>query len=188
MGGDRAQQAMASAQAERVANAAAAAAAAKAKVERLSPEQIEHFRDAYNIFDKNGDGGVGITELGHVMRCLGLEPTDEEVRRMFEEVDVDGSGEISFDEFLQLMAEMTGGGETTLTEGAGENWADAFKIFDLDGDGYITAKELGKVLENMGEPLKDYELQEMIDEVDADHDGKLNLEEFVQVMAHGIDR
>ncbi|GBG33518.1 Calmodulin [Hondaea fermentalgiana] len=162
-------------------------AAPSSKAAVLSPEKVEHFRDAYNIFDKNGDGGVGITELGHVMRCLGLDPSDDEVRRMFDEVDVDGSGEISFEEFLEIMAEMSGESSTEKEPGQAENWAEAFKIFDLDGDGFVTAAELGKVLENMGEPLKDYELQEMIDEVDKDKDGKLNLEEFVHVMAHGLD-
>jgi calmodulin len=164
---------------------------AKAKV-ALSPEQIEHFRDAYDIFDKNGDGGVTVNELAHVMRCIGQEANDQEVRRMFSEVDRDGSGEISFEEFLEIM-QMQLGSKATASSAASlrgeftrEDWAQAFKIFDLNGDGVIDPSELGTVLANMGEKLESFELLEMVQEVCTDESGKLSLDMFIDVMVKGI--
>ena len=55
-----------------------------------------------------------------------------------------------------------------------------------DGDGFISPKELGIVLRNMGEELKDYELHEMIVEADQDGDGRLNYEEFCNIMVNGV--
>ena len=72
-------------------------------------------------------------------------------------------------------------------ENDGENWMEAFKIFDQDGDGFISAPELGRVLKNMGEDLKPYELAEMIQEADKDGDGRLNYEEFVDIMVNGVN-
>jgi calmodulin len=158
----------------------------------LSPEQIEHFRDAYNIFDKNGDGGVTVNELAHVMRCIGQEANDQEVRRMFSEVDRDGSGEISFEEFLEIMQMQLGSKAAASSEASRsgefsrEDWAQAFKIFDLNGDGFIDPSELGTVLANMGEKLESFELQEMVQEVCTDESGKLSLDMFIDVMVKGI--
>ena len=163
----------------------------KAKI-ALSPEQIEHFRDAYNIFDKNGDGGVTVNELAHVMRCIGQEANDQEVRRMFSEVDRDGSGEISFEEFLEIMQMQLGSKAAASSEASlsGEftrdDWAQAFKIFDLNGDGFIDPSELGTVLANMGEKLESFELLEMVQEVCTDESGKLSLDMFIDVMVKGI--
>ncbi len=157
----------------------------------LSNEQVQRFRDAYNIFDKDGDGGVSVHELAHVMRCLGQDASDEDVRRMFNEVDQDGSGEIDFDEFLEIMKNhVVGDGTKKLKNSSDfteEDWAEAFTVFDLDGDGFITAEELGTVLANMGESLQTFELEEMVQEADSDNDGKLSLEDFVKVMAYGIE-
>jgi centrin-1 len=57
-----------------------------------------------------------------------------------------------------------------------------FKLFDEDGTGYITFRNLKKICADLGENLTDDEIQEMIDEADRDNDGKINAEEFFRVM------
>jgi calmodulin len=49
-------------------------------------------------------GSITIQELGTVMRSLGQNPTEVELKDMIREVDVDGNGTIDFSEFLNLMA------------------------------------------------------------------------------------
>ena len=51
---------------------------------------ISEFREAFSLFDKNGDGTISSTELGTIMRSLGQNPTESELQDMINEVDVDG--------------------------------------------------------------------------------------------------
>lgn len=51
-----------------------------------SPE----FKEAFSLFDKDGDGTITTKELGTVMRSLGQNPTEAELQDMINEVDADG--------------------------------------------------------------------------------------------------
>lgn len=54
--------------------------------------------------DRRAQGTITTKELGTVMRSLGQNPTEAELKEMIREVDADGNGTIDFPEFLSLMA------------------------------------------------------------------------------------
>ncbi|XP_020583352.1 calmodulin-2/4-like isoform X2 [Phalaenopsis equestris] len=159
--------------------------------EQLTDEQISEFKEAFSLFDKDGDamenhlqfhkifklsGCITTKELGTVMRSLGQNPTEAELQDMINEVDADGNGTIDFPEFLNLMARKM---KDTDSE---EELKEAFRVFDKDQNGFISAAELRHVMTNLGEKLTDEEVDEMIREADVDGDGQINYEEFVKVM------
>ncbi|PIA61539.1 hypothetical protein AQUCO_00300812v1 [Aquilegia coerulea] len=72
--------------------------------ERFSEEQISEFKEAFAIFDKDGNGCITTKELGTVMKSLNQQTTEAELQQMINEVDTDGNGTIDFSEFLNLMA------------------------------------------------------------------------------------
>lgn len=113
--------------------------------DQLTEEQIAEFKEAFSLFDKDGDGTITTKELGTVMRSLGQNPTEAELQDMINEVDADGNGTIDFPEFLSLMARKM---KDTDTE---EELIEAFKVFDRDGNGFISAAELRHVMTNLGE-------------------------------------
>uniref|UniRef100_A0A0E0PPB1 EF-hand domain-containing protein n=2 Tax=Oryza rufipogon TaxID=4529 RepID=A0A0E0PPB1_ORYRU len=144
--------------------------------DQLTDEQIAEFKEAFSLFDKDGDGCITTKELGTVMRSLGQNPTEAELQDMINEVDADGNGTIDFPEFLNLMAKKM---KDTDSE---EELKEAFRVFDKDQNGFISAAELRHVMTNLGEKLTDEEVDEMIREADVDGDGQINYEEFVKVM------
>ena len=54
-------------------------------------ERSSEYREAFSMYDKNGDGVISAKELGEVMRALGENPTETEIVRIINEVDIDGS-------------------------------------------------------------------------------------------------
>ncbi|KAJ3356891.1 hypothetical protein HDU91_005500 [Kappamyces sp. JEL0680] len=148
--------------------------------DQLTEEQIAEFKEAFSLFDKDGDGTITTKELGTVMRSLGQNPTEAELQDMINEVDADGNGTIDFPEFLTMMARKM---KDTDSE---EEIKEAFKVFDKDGNGFISSAELRHVMTNLGEKLTDEEVDEMIREADVDGDGQINYEEFVKMMVRTL--
>uniref|UniRef100_A0A8C1GQS6 Calmodulin n=1 Tax=Cyprinus carpio TaxID=7962 RepID=A0A8C1GQS6_CYPCA len=72
---------------------------------------FSEFKEAFSLFDKDGDGTITTKELGTVMRSLGQNPTEaelqdminEEVDEMIREADIDGDGQVNYEEFVQMM-------------------------------------------------------------------------------------
>ena len=69
----------------------------------LTDEQLEEFKQAYDMFDKDGDG-ISKEELKEAMLTFGKAPTQEELNDIMRKADEDGSGTIDFEEFINLMA------------------------------------------------------------------------------------
>ena len=119
------------------------------------------------------------------MRSLGQNPSESELQDMINEVDADNNGTIDFPgtgilrlmvdladllatEFLMMMARKM---KDTDSE---EEIREAFKVFDRDNNGFISAAELRHVMTSIGEKLTDDEVDEMIREADQDGDGRID--------------
>ena len=95
---------------------------------------------------------------------------DLENRLRIQVLPILGNGTIDFPEFLTMMAR-----KMRDTEGE-EEIKEAFRVFDKDGNGHISASELRYIMTNLGEKLTDEEVDEMIKEADIDGDGHINYE------------
>eukprot|EP00420_Gonyaulax_spinifera_P032365 CAMPEP_0197887874 /NCGR_PEP_ID=MMETSP1439-20131203/19834_1 /TAXON_ID=66791 /ORGANISM="Gonyaulax spinifera, Strain CCMP409" /LENGTH=148 /DNA_ID=CAMNT_0043507733 /DNA_START=56 /DNA_END=502 /DNA_ORIENTATION=+ len=142
---------------------------------QLIEEQILEFKELFSLFDDDCDSKLSLKELGTMLNALGQNPTEKDLTEMTAEVDAD-EGKIDFPDFLSLMARKM---KDTDTE---EELIEAFKVFDRDGDGFISAFELRDSMTNLGEKLSDTEVDEMIREADIDLDGLINYDEFKRMM------
>ncbi|EXJ84667.1 calmodulin [Capronia epimyces CBS 606.96] len=144
---------------------------------KLSDEEIQAYRDVFALFDKDNSGTITDEELGEIMRSLGQNPSDSELQDMINEVDIDHSGSIDFEEFLKMMS------TTVKAQDFAHETRAAFDVFDKDGSGTISADELRQVMKSLGENLTDAEIDEMIREADKDRNGTIDYEEFVQLLS-----
>lgn len=140
--------------------------------DQLSQAQIAECQDCFSLFDKDNDGQITTKELGTVMRALNLNPTEKELREL---VDEAGVKTVDFPLFLTFMAKKMKDKDTE------EDVKDAFRVFDKEGSGYISAQELRHVMINLGEKLTDAELDEVMAEIDV-KDGKIFYEQFVKTL------
>ena len=108
----------------------------------MTPEQIQEYRNVFNMFDTDGNGAVSLSELGCAMRSLGMKPNEKELQEMMRDVDADGSGVIEFEEFLALVNKQ-------VTEPDLIKQLEAvFHKFDSDKDGFLNAGDLVYALEH----------------------------------------
>jgi calmodulin len=63
----------------------------------------EEILEAFKVFDKDGNGFISAAELRHIMTNLGEKLSDEEVDEMIREADIDGDGQINYEEFVKMM-------------------------------------------------------------------------------------
>ncbi|ETE57800.1 Calmodulin, striated muscle, partial [Ophiophagus hannah] len=142
---------------------------------RLSEGDLRELKDAFALFDQDGDGLITSKEVVTVMRSLGKNPTESEVRSIMGEIEA-YKDKVDFPKFLSFMARRTRHSDTE------EEIRAAFRVFDRNGDGYVNTAELRHVLTTVGEKLTDEEVKLLIKEVDRKGDGKVNYEEFVRIM------
>ncbi|KAJ2940217.1 hypothetical protein O0L34_g11784 [Tuta absoluta] len=155
----------------------------------ITRTQMREFREAFRLFDKDGDGTITKEELGRVMRSLGQFARVEELQDMLKEVDSDGDGNVSFEEFVSILSKSMsgGGGGPSSAEQEERELRDAFRVFDKHNRGYICASDLRAVLQCLGEDLSEEEIEDMIKEVDSDGDGRIDFLEFVRALGEPED-
>ena len=144
-------------------------------MDQLTEEQRQEVEDVFKIIDENESGTIDIDELGKGLRCLGLNPTNSDLKNLLDEHDKNNDQVLNLDEFAELYAKYTQKFYSVENE-----LAEEFKKLDVNGDGYIDVEELKKVLSFGDEKLSDQEVEDVIKEFDTNGDGKITLQEIVQ--------
>jgi calmodulin len=151
----------------------------------FTKQQLEELREAFALFDKDGDGFITTEELWTVMHSLRQNATEEEIREMIHQVDIDANGSVDFQEFLRMMSRSRSrrdNSEETRRKVEEAEMRQAFKVFDIDGNGFIDAHELRLTMQNLGENLTEEDVKAMISEADTNGDGRIDYEEFIKMM------
>ncbi|XP_043086933.1 calcium-binding protein 5a [Puntigrus tetrazona] len=154
-----------------------------AKIDReLADDEIEELREAFNEFDKDKDGLISCKDLGNLMRTMGYMPTEMELIELGQNINMNLGGRVDFEDFVELMA------PKLLAETAGmigvKELRDAFKEFDMDGDGSITTEELRSAMSKLlGEHMSHREIDAVVREADDNGDGTVDFEEFVRMLS-----
>ncbi|KAL3632722.1 Calcium-dependent protein kinase 33 [Castilleja foliolosa] len=148
--------------------------ALKVIAENLSAEEIQGLKAMFTNMDTDNNGTITYEELKDGLARLGSKLTEAEVRQLMDAADVDGNGTIDYIEFITATMHR----HRLERE---ENLYKAFLYFDKDSSGFITRDELETAMQEygMGDPST---IKEIISEVDTDNDGRINYEEFCNMM------
>ncbi|KAK7749903.1 Calcineurin subunit B [Cytospora paraplurivora] len=140
-------------------------------------DEVDRLRKRFMKLDKDNSGTIEREEFLSLPQ-INSNPL---ATRMIAIFDEDGGGNVDFQEFVSGLSAFSSKGNKE------QKLRFAFKVYDIDRDGYISNGELFIVLKMMvGSNLKDQQLQQIVDktimEADLDNDGKISFEEFTKMV------
>ncbi|XP_073225168.1 calcium-dependent protein kinase 2-like [Cicer arietinum] len=158
--------------------------ALKVIAENMSEEEIRGLKSMFTNMDTDNSGTITYEELKAGLQRLGSKLSEAEVKQLMEAADVDGNGTIDCIEFITATMH-----RHKLERD--DHLYKAFQYFDKDNSGFITRDELETAMKEYGmgddATIKEIisEVDTIIFEVDTDHDGRINYEEFCAMMRSG---
>eukprot|EP00471_Norrisiella_sphaerica_P011613 CAMPEP_0184504362 /NCGR_PEP_ID=MMETSP0113_2-20130426/52419_1 /TAXON_ID=91329 /ORGANISM="Norrisiella sphaerica, Strain BC52" /LENGTH=466 /DNA_ID=CAMNT_0026894003 /DNA_START=264 /DNA_END=1664 /DNA_ORIENTATION=- len=144
-------------------------AVARMIAKHMTDKDRKVVQSAFREADKNGDGKLDAEEISSLLKSVGK--TDEEIKKIVDEMDTDNDGGVNRDEFAQMHATGILGKNT-------KDVKEVFTLFDKDGDGMISHDEISQWCDFMT-PDK---IKEALGEVDVDGNGKISFEEWEKAM------
>ncbi|XP_036338060.1 calcium-binding protein E63-1 isoform X2 [Rhagoletis pomonella] len=164
---------------------------------RAIASQVRDLRTAFDLLDRNRDGRVTANELQFMLKNLGINVRDEIIHDLIREASHSGNGLINEAEFLQWVGRIQAirdeqqqqqqqheenASKPEENDDVTEDLIAAFRVFDRDGNGFITRDELQTAMEMIGEPLSEAQLTQLLAIADLDQDGRINYEEFTRLL------
>merc|ERR1719342_669086 len=123
----------------------------------LNRDQILELKKAFDSFDCDKKGAICAETTGQILQMMGVKVSSDELQSIMDDIDVDKSGYIEFNEFATLSARFLGEEDE---ENLRQELREAFRIYDKEENGFITIKTLK--------------------EVDEDESGTVDLDEFME--------
>eukprot|EP01051_Picozoa_sp_SAG22_P020920 SAG22_NODE_4413_length_1278_cov_0.976251_1_plen_251_part_01 len=146
-------------------------------------EADDEMKNWFKRFDIDGDGEINNDEFADAINMMHGNCLPKDVLEdMFAELDVDGDGSVSIEEFSVLIGPLRQ--KIDKFEVTDDELRDAFNAFDRNRDGSLDAQELCEVLKDFGVELSQDDLVRVMEEVDDDHDGTVDQDEFAKMIRH----
>uniref|UniRef100_A0A7S0RDU7 non-specific serine/threonine protein kinase n=1 Tax=Pyramimonas obovata TaxID=1411642 RepID=A0A7S0RDU7_9CHLO len=143
----------------------------------MHSHEIEGLRALFVTFDEDKSGAITVEEMRTGLKTMGSQLSEKELEEIMANADIDGDGQISYEEFIASTMHMS----KLNTE---ENLWHAFQTFDTDDSGFITPDELRDALER--HHMNVDSMDEILRDVDQDGDGRIDYNEFVALMRYGL--
>jgi len=143
----------------------------------ISDDQMAEYKDAFSLFDKRGDNCIDTVQLGDVLRALGQNPTEAEVKKARTDCEASGQKRIAFETFLPIYLSV----QRNAPNYSAKDYIEGLRVFDKEGNGTISSAELRHVLTTLGEPMEDKEVDDLISGYE-DSQGCVNYEDLIRML------
>ncbi|XP_037702180.1 myosin light chain 6B [Choloepus didactylus] len=143
----------------------------------FNKDQLEEFKEAFELFDRVGDGKILYGQCGDVMRALGQNPTNAEVLRVlgYPKSDELKSRRVDFETFLPMLQAVA----KNRDRGTYEDYLEGLRVFDKEGNGKVMGAELRHVLTTLGERMTEEEVETVL-AGHEDSNGCISYEAFLK--------
>ncbi|XP_064085628.1 troponin C, isotype gamma-like isoform X1 [Macrobrachium nipponense] len=148
-------------------------------MDTLDKSQIDTLRKAFDSFDMEKQGFITTETVKTILRMMGVKISEANLAEVIAETDEDGSGQLEFEEFVSLAAKFLIEEDE---ESLKAELKEAFRIYDKEGNGFITTDVLKEILSEIDNKLTPADLDGIIEEVDEDGSGTLDFDEFMEMM------
>ena len=143
----------------------------------IPKEVLSEYREIFDSYDINKNGKIERKEMKIILKKLGKNGTQEEIDEIWRAMNkIDSDSTISFDDFIEFINRFN----LTKNSMSTDDIINAFEIFDRNHDGTISINEFKHILMDLGQKLSEKEVEEIIQDIDFNEDGKLNYREFVE--------
>merc|ERR1719458_532736 len=140
----------------------------------LDMEQIEALKEGFDKGAEDGGGTISQTTMQMILKSMGVKVDKDDMENYASEVENGDSGKFTFTQFCTIAARfMIEDDEEQMKEELKE----AFRIYDRDGQGFITTDVLKEILREIDSTLTEDDLLNIIEEVDEDGSGTLDFDE-----------
>lgn len=147
-------------------------------IELLTEEEICELHEAFNIFDIESDGCIGINQLLLLMKSLKQEPTKTELDKILKEVNINNDNQIYFNQFLKIMAKRL----KNVKKDEDTYLKNLFRSLDRNNNGLISINEIRYIVTHSNENISEKDIEIIMKEADTDGDGLISFEEFMTIM------
>ncbi|XP_076119869.1 myosin light chain 1, skeletal muscle isoform [Alosa pseudoharengus] len=143
----------------------------------FTPDQIEDYREAFGLFDRVGDGKVAYNQIADIMRALGQNPTNKEVKHILGNPSPEdmAAKRVEFEQFLPMLQTVI----NNPNKAQFEDYVEGLRVFDKEGNGTVMGAELRIVLSTLGEKMNEAEIDALM-AGQEDENGCVNYEAFVK--------
>ncbi|KAG0171888.1 calmodulin-like 3 [Apophysomyces sp. BC1034] len=157
--------------------------------QNVTPEELATLKEAFSLYDRNGDGVITVAELSAILKSLGIK--DNQYAK------ANGDKKIDFNEFAAIMSKHAPPAAPSLRQWKthpslsakrqlsyhqDDELVQVFQAFDKNKDGLISQQELTDVMRGLGERLTEVEIKNMMEDADTNRDGYIDLTEFKKLM------
>jgi len=146
--------------------------------EGADSEHQQMLKKAFGMFDQKKTGCIEVNKVAAILNTMGQQFDDDELRTLCDSKAKDGK--LDFDSFVSVASNFLQ--EEEDSEAMLQELKEAFRLYDKEGNGYITTQVLKEILKALDDKLTPEELDGIVEEVDSDGSGTLDFDEFMEMM------
>ena len=140
----------------------------------ITGNSLNQIRETFALFDQNNDGYITKQEFTTLLRALGKNLTDLEITNIIQQADIQNDA-IDFDKFVILLNQIT-------PKDTQQDLINAYELFDPENNGFIKVPEFKHIMTNLGEKLNELEINNIIQELDSNNEGKIYKNVFMETL------